>query len=64
MSLEGKKTIIGIATTFIGYLGLATVITGDQVGTLIDLLVQLIGLGVTIYGAWDKQRRLNDALNK
>lgn len=58
--LEGKKTWIGIIITVLGYLGLGQLISADQVGTLIDLGVQLVGIVVTVYGNYKAHQKIKN----
>jgi hypothetical protein len=62
--MEGYKSWTGLVIIVLGFLGLGTIATQDQIGTLIDLGTQFVGICITIYGVWDKQKRLDSALNK
>lgn len=50
--LEGKKTYIGIIVVIIGWLGFGDLVTEDNVGLIVDNVIQLIGIIVTIYGRY------------
>ena len=50
--LEGKKTFIGIAVVIIGFFGGAKLISEAETAQTIDSILQLIGIGITIYGRY------------
>jgi len=50
MDLRGYKTIIGIILTILGLFGYGELISSDQVAQGIDLITQLVGLALTVYG--------------
>jgi hypothetical protein len=55
--LNGYKTYIGIGITFLGVIGFGGVITEGDISQIIDLVSQLVGLGIAIYGRYDATRR-------
>lgn len=62
--MEGKKTWVGIIITVLGFLGLGDVIAQDQVGQAIDLIVQLVGIVITIYGNYKAHQKIKTLSEK
>ena len=50
MNLQGKKTYLGLVVIFLGWLGIGDWISEEQVGEAINLIVQLVGIVVAVYG--------------
>lgn len=50
--MQGYRTWIGIFITVLGSLGYGDLITETNANDLINLLTQLVGLVITIYGNW------------
>ena len=59
--LQGSKTWIGIAITFLGVVGFyeKTGISSEQAGQILDSLFQIVGLLISAYGNYDVHKRLN-----
>ncbi len=50
MSLEGYKTFVGIGIALLGALGLGELISEDEAMVAVDLIAQLAGLAIAVYG--------------
>lgn len=50
--MQGYKTWIGIFITVLGALGYGDLITQTDANNLINLLTQVIGIVLTVYGNW------------
>jgi len=50
--LDGKKTYIGIALMVISMFGLTKYITPAEAESMINLIVGLVGIGVSVYGRY------------
>lgn len=48
--LSGYKTYIGLGITLLGALGLGSLISEEEAGKVVNLIIELIGLGVAVYG--------------
>lgn len=48
--LSGYKTYIGLAITLLGALGLGSLISEEEAGKAVNLIIELVGLGIAIYG--------------
>ena len=48
--LDGRKTFIGIAIALAGALGLGSVVSEGEANHFVDLLIELVGLAVAVYG--------------
>jgi len=48
--LSGYKTYIGLGITFLGILGFGNLISEEEAGKAINIIVELVGLGVAVYG--------------
>ena len=48
--LDGKKTYVGLAITLLGVLGLGNLISEGEANQAVDLVIQLVGLVVAVYG--------------
>ena len=56
--MEGYKTYAGIVITVLGFLGLGDVVSNGQVAQIIDLVVQLVGIVITIYGNYKAHKKI------
>lgn len=56
---EGLRVWIGLAATVIGMTGLANYITPVQFQTLADLLLQVAGILVAVYGNIKAHQEIN-----
>ncbi len=56
--MQGYRTITGLVVIILGFLGLGEFISETQVGTFIDLLFQMIGIILAIYGNHKVHREL------
>jgi len=50
--MQGYKTWLGILITILGALGYGDLITQTDANNLINLLTQVIGIVLTVYGNW------------
>ena len=50
MNLQGYKTFIGIGIALLGALGLGEIISSDEAMGAVDLVAQLVGLVIAVYG--------------
>jgi hypothetical protein len=50
MKLDGYKTFIGIAVSFLGLMGFGDIISEGEATELINLSMQLVGLLMAVYG--------------
>lgn len=50
--LGGKKTYIGIIAIVAGYLGLGDLLSADTIATVIDNVLQIVGIVIAIYGRY------------
>jgi hypothetical protein len=48
--LEGKKTFIGLGVLLIGALGLANIISPEEWEKGVNLILELVGLVIAVYG--------------
>jgi len=48
--LEGKKTFVGLAIILCGVLGFAKYITNVEIENSANLIVELIGIAIAVYG--------------
>jgi len=51
-ALEGKKTYIGITISLLGLLGLGSLVTGGELESALDAVMQIVGLAVAVYGRY------------
>ena len=56
--MQGYKTITGLVVIILGFLGLGEFISETQVGTFFDLLFQMIGIILAIYGNYRSHREI------
>ena len=56
--LDGKKTWIGLLLIALGYFGWGDLISADKLGQTFDLVTQLVGLAVSVYGNWKAHKKL------
>ena len=56
--MNGYKTIIGIIITFLGLIGWGDLISEDQVSELVNLLTQVFGLALTVYGNYKAHKEI------
>jgi len=56
--MQGYKTWVGIAMILLGWFGAADLVTEDQVAEVLDVVFQLIGMGITIYGNYKAHREI------
>jgi hypothetical protein len=47
-----STTYVGIVVVLLGWLGVSNLVTNEQVSIIIDNIIQLVGMGVTIYGRY------------
>lgn len=47
-----SKTYIGVLLMLLGWLGLSGYVTEAEVSTIVDNVLQVIGIAVTIYGRY------------
>lgn len=50
MTLEGKKTFIGIIVIVLGMIGVGDMVTDQEIGVVIDVVAQIVGVIMAIYG--------------
>ena len=48
--LEGKKTYLGLAIALLGALGLGGLISEGEANQVVNLVIELVGLVLAIYG--------------
>lgn len=58
--LQGYRTYIGIVITILGMTGAAKIVTTDQMSQLADLIIQIIGIAVTIYGSYKAHQKIKE----
>ena len=51
--LKGYKTWVGIVITILGVAGVSKYVTPDQMNEVADIIIKLVGIGITIYGNYD-----------
>jgi len=51
-ALEGRKTYIGITISLLGLLGLGSLVTGGELESALDAVLQIVGLAVAVYGRY------------
>jgi len=56
--MQGYKTYTGLVIVFLGWLGIGDLVSEQQAGEVIDLVTQLVGLGIAIYGNYGVHREL------
>jgi len=55
----GYKTYIGLVISILGLFGLGDLITADQLGQVIDLVLQLVGTLIAIYGNFKAHKKID-----
>ena len=58
--LQGYKTWIGLVITILGMTGVANLVTTDQMSQLADLILQIAGLVVAVYGNYKAHQKISD----
>ena len=58
--LDGKRTWIGLILTVAGIIGAGKYISNDNLSQLLDLIFQVVGLVVAVYGNWKAQKKIVD----
>lgn len=58
--LNGYKTYIGIVVTVLGMVGAGYLITADQLGQLIDLVLKIAGIIIAVYGNYKAHKQINN----
>ncbi len=58
--LQGYRTDIGIVITILGMTGVAKIVTTEQMSQLADLIIQIIGIMVTIYGSYKAHQKIKE----
>ncbi len=58
--LQGYKTWIGLVMTILGFVGVFKFVTQEQVAQLFDLIFQIAGLVVAIYGNHKSHQRIGE----
>ena len=58
--LQGYKTWIGLVMTILGFVGVFRFVTQEQVAQLFDLIFQIAGLVVAIYGNYKAHQKIAD----
>ena len=48
--LQGYKTFIGIGIALLGALGFGSFISEEEAGHAVNLIIELVGLGIAVYG--------------
>lgn len=48
--LQGRKTYIGLAVALLGVLGFGSLISEEELGRSVDLVLELVGIAVGVYG--------------
>lgn len=56
--MQGYKTYAGLVIVFLGWLGLGDIVSSEQVGDIINLVTQLIGIVVAVYGNYKAHREI------
>lgn len=56
--LDGKRTWIGLIVTIFGMTGMSKFVAPEQLTTLLDLLFQVLGIAITIYGNAKAQNKI------
>lgn len=56
--MQGYKTYTGLLLTFLGFLGFGDLISEDQVAELVNIVTQLIGIGLAVYGNYKAHREI------
>lgn len=57
--LNGYKTYIGLVISILGFFGLGDLVTADQLGHVIDLVLQLVGTLIAIYGNFKAHEKID-----
>lgn len=58
-NIQGYRTTAGLILILLGWAGIGKIASEEQVGNIIDALVQLAGIVFAAYGSWKKQQALN-----
>jgi len=45
-----SKTFVGIIVILLGWFGISNLVAGDEVALIVDNVLQLVGIGISIYG--------------
>lgn len=48
--MDGKKTYVGLLVTLFGVLGISRYISPEELEKTINLLIELVGIGIAVYG--------------
>ena len=56
--LDGYKTWIGLAVTILGFLHLGYLVNADQLGNLINAVLQIVGLVTAVYGNYKAHQKI------
>ncbi len=61
--LQGYKTWIGLVITILGMTGVAKLVTTDQMSQLADLIMQIAGLVIAVYGNYKAHQKIDKLEN-
>lgn len=59
-NMNGYKTYIGLIITILGWCGFGEVVSKDQLGVFIDLIVQAVGIIVAVYGNYKAHKKIDE----
>lgn len=49
-ALQGFKTYIGLAVTVLGIFGFGSLVSEEELGRSVDLVMELVGIALAVYG--------------
>lgn len=61
--MEGYKTWTGILITILGMFGVGYLVNADQLGSVINAVVQIVGVVVTVYGNYKAHQKISELKN-
>jgi len=47
-----SKTYVGMIVILFGWFGISNLVAGDEVALIVDNVLQLVGIGIAIYGRY------------
>lgn len=56
--MQGSRTWAGLIIIIFGWVGLSDIVTEGQVSTIIDIVMQLVGMAIAIYGNYRSHREI------
>jgi len=56
--MNGYKTWVGLIITVLGMLGLGDLVNNEQLTTLINAILQIVGIVIAVYGNYKAHQKI------